>query len=224
MNSNDFLQNENAQRKMEQFHINKSSTWQGDVVSRFIFDMSKKYLSKDILDVGAGTGALVNLINKNSKYSAAGVDLHPKKSFIKKGVITDLPFSDSMFGTVFCTEVLEHLTLSQIDKGLSEIKRVLSADGYFIITVPFNEDLNLGSYNCPDCDKVFHPFGHLQSFNLKNISSLLKKGGFKIISKRILPLHLMAKLPYSIFYYNLLSMLIKKMDYTKTLFIIAQKR
>ena len=82
MGKNRFSDNEKVQRKMEEFNISKDSNWQGDIVSKFILDLSKKYLSKKNLDVGAGTGALVSLISKKN-YSAVGLDLCPKRSFIK---------------------------------------------------------------------------------------------------------------------------------------------
>ncbi len=220
---NNFKENEDNQKKMEENNISRGSVWQGDLMSDLIFKLSKRNISDKVLDVGAGTGALINTINNNG-FSAIGIDLCPKEDLIQQGVITNLPFEDSEFKTVFCTEVLEHLTDDQIEKGLSEVNRVLRSGGNFIITTPFKEDLTNGNYNCPDCNKVFHPFGHIQSFTEERIKNLFENKGFRIISQQILPLHLMAKLPYSTIYYKLLRKLIDKMGYTRTLFVIAEKK
>jgi hypothetical protein len=57
--------------------------------------------------------------------------------------------------------------------GLKEINRVLLDGGYLIGTVPFNENLLSSQVVCPDCGKLFHKWGHHQSFDLKRLVSRL---------------------------------------------------
>jgi len=42
---------------------------------------------------------------------------------------------------------------------------VLKRGGRFIGTIPANEDLVDNQVVCPDCGKLFHRWGHLQSFS-----------------------------------------------------------
>ena len=111
------MNNESYQEKMVKFNF--SGTYQGDVVSSLIIKLVQKYLKSPILDIGAGSGALINEL-KNKDYKTTGIDLFPRGKDIKKGGITNLEFKDNEFNTIFCTEVIEHLTDEQIDKGLSE--------------------------------------------------------------------------------------------------------
>ena len=157
------MKNESYQEKMVEFNF--SGTYQGDVVSSLIIKLVQKYIKSPVLDIGAGSGALINKL-KNKNYDAAGLDLFPRGNGIKIGSITNLEFNDNEFNTIFCTEVIEHLTDEQIDKGLNEIKKVLKKDGYFIITTPYNENLEKNTYTCPKCGHRFHNVGHLQSFTV----------------------------------------------------------
>jgi len=70
-----------------------------------------------------------------------------------------------MFDAVFMIEVLEHLLPEDIDKGLSEVWRVLKPKGYLVITVPYKEDLLKNMIICPECGAVFHRSQHLQTFD-----------------------------------------------------------
>ena len=53
--------------------------------------------------------------------------------------IQDLPFKENSFDAVICSHVLEHI---QDDiKGMKEILRVLKREGWAVLQVPINEDL-----------------------------------------------------------------------------------
>jgi ubiquinone/menaquinone biosynthesis C-methylase UbiE len=193
---------------------------QGDFVSRVLIKLTKKYIESQILDIGAGSGALINEL-KSKNYNAAGIDLFPRSNEIQKGSITNLEFKDDGFNTIFCTEVIEHLTDKQIDKGLVEVKRVLRKDGYFIVTVPFGENLEMNTYTCPECGHRFHKVGHLQSFNKGRIKNLLEEHGFEIVFMKVYALGAMSKLPLGRYF----NFLFKRLDYEsigKTLVVVAK--
>lgn len=195
----------------------------GDKVSSIVFSVSKKHVREPVLDVGAGTGALVKTLKSNGYKNVLGIDLYPKVSFIKKGEITDLKFKDSSFNTVFCSEVLEHLTVQQINKGVREIKRVLKPDGRLIVTVPYTEVLEENRYICPKCGHKFHKVGHLQSFDEIRIKKILEVAGFEVISIKVYAFGAMAKLPFGRYF----NWLFKRLDYQsigKTMMVVAQKR
>ena len=97
-----------------------------------------------------------------ARLTASGIEGHV-------GYIDALPFADASFDFVVASEVLEHLTDMQRTAGLREIRRVLKPGGWFLGTVPYNEDLRLNEVVCPTCGDVFHRWGHQKSFNLEAV-------------------------------------------------------
>lgn len=194
----------------------------GDKACQILYRLMRKHLKEPVLDVGAGTGALVRAMQRKGYRAVTGIDLYPKADFIKKGMITDIPYSDSTFNTVICTEVIEHLTTRQIDNGLNEVRRVLRQNGKLIISVPYNENLEESKFTCPHCRKRFHKVGHLQSFSKARMKNILEDKGFRIISMRIYALGAMAKLPLG----ARLNWLFLKMDYeaiSKSLVVVCKR-
>ena len=160
----------------------------GDVSSPEIIRLSKRFIGKKVLDVGAGSGALINLIP-----NAIGLDLAPKHPKIIEGDISNMPFSDDSFDTIFATEILEHLDDETLNKGLDEIFRVLrGGGGHLIITVPYKEDLRQNMVVCPKCGAKFHRVGHMQVFDEERMQEILEKKGFEIVEMKILPIGFMA--------------------------------
>ncbi len=133
-----------------------------------------------ILNIGIGDGWLEKRC-KEVGWNTYTLD--PSQSAIAKikelgingeaGYIEKNPYSDNFFDVVFCSEVLEHLSDEQINLGLLEIKRVLKDGGWLIGTVPYNENLLENQVVCPCCGKVFHRWGHLQSFESNKLSQIL---------------------------------------------------
>ena len=159
----------------------------GDVSSPEIIRLSKRFIGKKVLDVGAGSGALINLIP-----NAIGLDLAPKHPKIIEGDISNMPFRDDSFDTIFATEILEHLDDETLNKGLDEIYRVLRGGGHLIITVPYKEDLRQNMVVCPKCGAKFHRVGHMQVFDEERMREMLENRYFEIVEMKILPIGFMA--------------------------------
>ncbi len=87
----------------------------------------------------------------------------------QRGTIEAMPLADSAFDFVVASEVLEHLTGSQRTTSLDEVARVLVPGGWFLGTVPYNEDMAAQQVVCPACGEVFHRWGHHASFDLASI-------------------------------------------------------
>lgn len=115
-----------------------------------------------MLDAGCGTG--LNLASLPA--GSVGIDINPRNiALIRQrlpdhpvieGDIEALPFPDGAFGTVLCTEVLEHVP--HPGHALSEIRRVLRPGGQLIGSVPahsFIWRLRFLSSTCPG-DEPFH--------------------------------------------------------------------
>jgi len=73
------------------------------------------------------------------------------------------------------SEVLEHLSVEELEATLAEVYRVLKPNGRFLGTVPAEEDLKLSEVVCPSCGEVFHRWGHLQSFTKERLKEQLSK-------------------------------------------------
>ncbi len=133
-----------------------------------------------LLNIGAGNGFLeleaqrrgftVVAVDPDeetcSRLVAAGVDA-------RVGLIEKIPADAGTFDTVIATEVVEHLSAATFKAGLVEIDRVLKPQGRFIGTVPYREKLEDNLVVCPDCQKVFHRWGHQQSFTQESLGAAL---------------------------------------------------
>lgn len=204
--------------QLEKFWKNYKE-FQGENVADEVLRLSKKYIHGKVLDVGAGTGALIKKIP-----NAIGIDLVERPG-IKKASITDLPFDNSSFDTVFAMEVLEHLDDKDLRKGLDEVKRVLKKEGYFIVTVPNDENLEDRMVNCPHCGKRFHRVQHMRSFNKITIKQTLEDYGFKIIKIKQEPYDFNKKIGSWIIRYKNIRLLKPLLNLVKkgNLFVIARK-
>ena len=200
---------------VENYWRNNKQDFAGDRRSKMIYNLSKKFIGEKTLDVGAGSGALIRLIE-----GAVGIDL-VENEIVNKGDLTNLRFDNFRFDTVFATEVLEHLDDETLSKGLSEVWRVLKKEGYFILTVPYKEDLNKGIVSCPKCEFQFHKWQHLRSFNEEKIRRILYPHGFKIVEMKVKPFSIYERG----FKWKLASPLILKFhkEVSKTLFVVTKK-
>ncbi len=95
--------------------------------------------NKVILDVGCGISTVLHYI----KGERHGIDpladqykelyCYPDAIDIRKGLGEEIPFPDKYFDIVFCSNVLDHVT--DPEKTIKEIHRVLRRNGNFILTV-----------------------------------------------------------------------------------------
>lgn len=177
-----------TEKSIAEFWQKCESDFSGDIKSSEIIRLSKKYIHGKVLDIGAGSGALIKRLP-----NAVGVDIAPKNQRIVQGNINNLPFADGLFGTIYATDILEHLDCETLNDGLSEVYRILGKQGAFIVVVPYKEDMNQSMVSCPACHAKFHRWGHLRVFDEMTIKEYLESHGFYVISIKILPLSLMAE-------------------------------
>lgn len=116
-------------------------------------------VGSSIVDVGCGTGALLNHVRRESHAPLTrmvGVDMIEPENPIGGGIefvsswIEDLPFEDKSFDTVVCTHVVEHIL--DLRRAIAELRRIVRRR--LIIVVPqeregiytFNPHLNFFPY------------------------------------------------------------------------------
>lgn len=177
--------------------------FKGEKVSDVVIGLSKRFIGGSILDVGGGNGALLHRLKKRYRgRKVTAIDLVPRSNGVRKGDCTNLDFDDARFDTIFCMDVIEHLSDEDLDDCLNEANRVLRTGGYAIFTTLNNERLEGSTVACPECQCKFHRWGHCQVFDGIRVERLFKKKGFKVVKMRILHLKLLATFPISatIFY------------------------
>jgi len=183
----DYFQN---QQKEIFYPAIKRQEYLADKISSLVGDKIIKILNIGV-NIGVGAGDFENIAIKKGweVYS-----LDPSKDTISSikqklnmgdramiGYAQNNPFENNFFDVVCASEVLEHLINEQLEKTMSEIKRVLKAGGYIIGTVPSREDYDNQITICPKCGEKFHRWGHHQKFDITVVESLVKQN-FKVVN------------------------------------------
>lgn len=127
-----------------------------------------------ILDVGCGDGYITNALPKTAR--VVGLDISEEalqhiKVEKRIGSITQIPFPDKSFELVMANDVLEHLSDEEFKKSLEELQRV--AKKYILITIPHNEQLEVGKAKCQNCNNVYHIHYHHRSFKEQDFITLI---------------------------------------------------
>lgn len=155
------------------------------------FPIGEKKLPAKILDVGCGTGIMMQELRSYGKIWGLDVNdkalqyCRAKKAgdfLFKANLEQKLPFPEDFFDLVVCLDVLEHIKKDQF--VLSETKRVLRNDGFLVVIVPSYQ--RFFSY----WDKVA---GHYRRYDRKYLKNSLQQAGFSI--EKISYFNLFALLP-----------------------------
>ncbi len=200
--------------------------FKGDSVSKIILMLAKKYIGKNAIDVGGGSGALLENFHQMFKgKKIIAIDLAPKHPKVLEMDCTKIKYPDSSFDTIFCTDVIEHLSDEDLDKCLAELNRVLKEGKYGIFSTINDENLMTNQVTCPDCGIKFHKWGHCQIFTESRIKKLFKKNGFEIIKIKKLNLGFLAKAHFlaRTFYFFKLERIFKIKLFVNDLFFIVKK-
>ena len=144
----------------------------------------------EVYDVGCGTGTLSfylaskgysvygSDISKNSvdtcKRNSKNLNLESKIIFDLKEFPNQLP--DKTFDFILCSEILEHI--SDDNKGIKSIYKLLNKNGILLITVP---STNSFLYKIGFTKEFDKNVGHLRRYTVKSLSDKLVFNNFKII-------------------------------------------
>ena len=150
-----------------------------------------------VLDLGCGEGRhIFGIMDKYPNAYCVGLDLHTEslriaqegaeyfESISNEGAgFTmasgyQMPFADSSFDMVVCSEVLEHLI--NYEDALVEIERILKPDGYFLPSFPAYWPEKV----CWMLSEDYHnmPGGHVRIFKKKEAINTISSHGFNYIS------------------------------------------
>jgi SAM-dependent methyltransferase len=166
-----------------------------DLWKRFRYGKAEDY---SILDVGCGTGAMLNILGKfGEAYGADSSEVaikHCKDRDIRRTVVADatnIPFGDEEFGFITALDVLEHI--DDDVAALREVYRVCSPGGSLLLTVPAFEFL----WSSRD-----ERLGHKRRYDLSEIMRKTEAVGFQVAKASyinlsyFLPLYLVIKVKW----------------------------
>ena len=135
-----------------------------------------------ILDVGCGTGNIIDYIsrflNPKAKFYCLDLDKNPvlseKIEFSKCDVdVEAFPFSDNEFDVAISSFVIEHLKNPQ--NLFSETFRTLKSGGYFYCVTEYYT-----SVFCPDGYNFYSDPTHVRPWTKKSLSTLAEMSGFEV--------------------------------------------
>lgn len=122
------------------------------------------HISGRVLDVGAGEFERYGGLFKCQEYIK--MDIKQISNIDVVGSADNIPFADSSFESIICTQVFEHL--ADPLKASKEIYRVLKMGGKLLVTVPQWNELHSEPYD----------FWRYTEFGIRE---LFEKQGFKIV-------------------------------------------
>jgi 2-polyprenyl-6-hydroxyphenyl methylase/3-demethylubiquinone-9 3-methyltransferase len=202
--------------------------------------MLKNISYSNILDIGCKTGKqLESHITKDML--GVGIDIDLKNTTGKANYICatglNMPFKSECFDVITSTEVIEHV--SDHNKFLSEIHRVLATGGFFILSTPNESQISSVLRRC--LEFIFHKEyldapDHVSKVTPKILKNELKEAGFKIVTIKYGSFNPYIFPPYFLIFkelklFNLLYFLIDKITdylffkkYTKWDIIVKSKK
>ena len=151
-----------------------------------VADRLKKMDYQNLLDVGCGTGYLIELLQKERKADYYGLDLSPAMLwkarqkfkdtvFLTEGESDHLPYEDNMFDVVTCIQSFHHYPYP--GKAMKEAYRVLKPGGFYILSDTGMGGIAKWFYN--------HLFlkgmnsGDYAVYSREDIRKLMEANGFK---------------------------------------------
>lgn len=185
-------------RQKNKEYYDKYGTWYDDERFSSYYDFINKeeiaFLApfvkgKRTLEIGCGTGIILNEISKIAK-DAHGIDLSDGmlKKALEKGLkaqvadATSLPFKDKEFDVVYSCKVLAHV--KDIKKALSEITRVTKDDGVMLLEFYKKPSVKKLASDIRKTDSVFTRYDGLsdiKSYLPKN-SEIFTWRGIRVLS------------------------------------------
>jgi len=130
-----------------------------------------------VLDVGAGTGGLLQLMEQtNTSFKTYGLDIGTPPEFASNGMflrgnIVNLPFQENSFDLVVCSHVIEHL--SDPFQAVAELKRVCMPEGYVYLETPSHRSIIMPiGFNFWDDPTHVRPYTRISLRKLLEIHSI----------------------------------------------------
>ena len=164
------------------------------------YDLLGIKAGESFLDVGCGEGRHTSQACKEDGCTVCAVDIDASSvakigyllhlmdeqgesrsnHLVLRGSALRLPFRDTHFDRVICSEVLEHVP--DDGQALSELTRVLKDDRTLAISVPTH--ISEAVYWRISSDYHHQPGGHIRKYRLRDLVSLLRRHDLHIVATR----------------------------------------
>lgn len=131
--------------KFEKIFVNPSARARNIKTFEQLFSQIDLNNVNEVLEVGCGIGVLSSYLAEKYEWEVTGIDLDPEQierakndyrenKYLKflEADATKLPFGDNEYDLVLSSDALHHI-VSDWDKALNEISRVLRPNGYYVL-------------------------------------------------------------------------------------------
>ena len=163
----------------------------GKISCRDIAEQIKGIPYEALLDVGCGTGFLIDMLAKRKPARYCGVDLSDEMIRVAKGKgirgaeftagsADKLPYPDETFDIVACSQSFHHYPYPE--KAMREAKRVLKRGGLYILS-----DTGIGGIGAWIDNHILFKLaksGDCHTTNRKGIEKMMASTGFTIVDSR----------------------------------------
>lgn len=163
----------------------------GKISCENIFEFLKDKEYKKLLDIGCGTGYLIDMLAKNYDADFTGLDLSPemikqannkniKNAKFVEGKSDKMPFEDDTFNIVTCSQSFHHYP--NTDKAMQEARRVLKPGGLYILS-----DTGVGPFKILGVkidDFIYRHFSNTGDCNVSYMEKTIRdmeRNGFMIV-------------------------------------------
>lgn len=162
---------------------------EGKISCKDILSFLKDKEYSNLLDVGCGTGYLIDMLSKERQAKFYGVDLSDEMIKVAKsknilnsefiqGTSNNLPFEDNTFDIVTCSQSFHHYPY-QIE-AMKEAYRVLKKGGLYILS-----DTGVGGIGAFFDNHIMFPLmksGDCHTTNKEGIAKMMKNVNFEIVN------------------------------------------
>ena len=163
----------------------------GKISCENIFNLLKDKEYEKLLDIGCGTGYLIDILAKNYEAEFTGLDLSPemikqannkniKNARFVEGRSDEIPFEDNTFNIVTCSQSFHHYP--DTDKAMQEARRVLKPGGLYILS-----DTGVGPFKILGVkidDFIYRHFSNTGDCNVSYMEKTIRdmeRNGFMIV-------------------------------------------
>ena len=156
-----------------------------------IAEQLKEVFYENLLDVGCGTGFLLELLTAQKTARYCGLDLSQEMIRVAEkkqipgasyyvGSSEDLPFEDESFDVVTCSQSFHHYP--HPEKAMAEAWRVLKPGGLYILS-----DTGIGGIGAWIDNHILFKLatsGDCHTTDRKGIEKMMEQAGFAVINSR----------------------------------------
>ena len=153
-----------------------------------VFDYLKDKPFTDLLDVGCGTGYLIDMLSRKRKANYIGLDLSQEMIKVSQekqienakftvGYADKLPFEDNSFDVVTCIQSFHHYP--DQERAMKEAYRVLKEGGIYILS-----DTGVGGFAKWLFNNITYKIissGDYATDDRKGIAQQMERCGFKVV-------------------------------------------